>query len=71
MIVARSHTKSFGEMSKEEHASFISFTADSMRDLYERHPHANRESVRQHSVREGQKGKCAKELSARGYFPFQ
>lgn len=41
MIVARSHTKSSGEMSKEEHARFISFTADSMRDLYERHLHAN------------------------------
>ena len=41
VIVARSHTRSSGEMSKEEHARFISFTADSMRDLYERHPHAN------------------------------
>ena len=41
MIVARSHTKSSGEMTKEEHARFIAFTADSMRDLYERHPHAN------------------------------
>ena len=40
VIVSRDHTRGSGELTQDEHARFIEFTVDAMRDLYERNPHA-------------------------------
>src|SRR5699024_9628755 len=40
VIVARRHHGGSGSLSKDEHARFIAFTIDAMRDLYEKNPYA-------------------------------